>query len=268
MKNLLPVVLLLILAAACRAPKKISSVMVIRDSTAVAVTPTESDSVRLLMETQARMNEKHIDFNTFSAKIKMDYRDSKDRKYDFNAFVRIRKDSVIWVSVIAALGIEAFRVMITPDSVAILDKLEKTVQYQRVEYLQQITQLPFDFRTLQDLIIGNPVYTEGDVKSFQDNGNVYTMSLFGPFFKHFLTLDKGSTNLLFSKLDDIDPARSRSANLTYQDYQPNGRWQFSQVRRITLAERTKVDVDMEFRQVEFDKPQNYPFSVPRNYKLK
>jgi hypothetical protein len=29
-----------------------------------------------------------------------------------------------------------------------------------------------------------------------------------------------------------------------------------------------VEVDMEFRQVEFDKPQNYPFSVPRNYKLK
>jgi hypothetical protein len=268
MKNLFPVLLLLILAAACRAPKKISSVMVIRDTAAVVVIPTESDSVRILRETRARMSENHIEFNTFSAKIKVDYRDNKDRKYDFNAFVRIRKDSVIWVSVIAALGIEAFRVMITPDSVAILDKLEKTIQYQRVEYLQQITQLPFDFRTLQDLIIGNPVYTEGDVKSFQYNGNVYTMSMIGPFFKHFMTLDKSSVQLLFSKLDDIDPARSRSANLAYEDYQPNGKWQFSQVRRITLAERTKVDVDMEFRQVEFDKPQNYPFSVPRNYKLK
>lgn len=268
MKNIIPVLLLLILAAACRAPKKISSVMVIRDTATVAVIPTESDSVRIFRETRARMKENHIEFNTFSAKIKVDYLDSKDRKYDFNAFVRIRKDSVIWVSVIAALGIEAFRVIIRPDSVAILDKLEKTIQYQRVEYLQQITQLPFDFSTLQDLIIGNPVYTEGDVKSFQYNGNVYTMSMIGPFFKHFLTLDKGNVNLLFSKLDDIDPARSRSANLVYEDYQPNGKWQFSQSRRITLVERTKVDVDMEFRQVEFDKPQNYPFSVPKNYKLK
>jgi hypothetical protein len=268
MKNLLPVLLVLILAASCRAPKKISSVMVIRDSVPAVVSPLESDSARILRETRARMEEKYIEFNTFSAKIKVDYRDSKDRKYDFNAFVRIRKDSVIWVSVIAALGIEAFRVMITPDSVAILDKLEKTIQYQRVEYLQQITQLPFDFQTLQDLVIGNPVYSEGDVRSFQDNGNVYTLSMIGPFFKHFLTLDKSSINLLYSKLDDIDPSRSRSANLAYDDYQANGRWQFSQSRKIMLAERTRVEVDMEFRQVEFDKPQNYPFSVPRNYKLK
>jgi hypothetical protein len=268
MKNLLFLLLTIVLLASCRSTRKISSVMVIKDSTVVDTNPIESDSARIVHETIARMEQKHIDFNTFSAKVKVDYRDSKDRKYDFNAFIRIRNDSVIWVSVIAALGIEAFRVLITPDSVAILDKLEKTIQYQTVDYLQQITQLPFDFQTLQDLIIGNPVFTEGDVRSFQDKGSQYTLSMIGPFFKHFMTIDKTSTNLLYSKLDDIDPARSRTANLAYDDYQPNGTWQFANLRRITLAEKTKVDVDMEFKQVEFNKQQNYPFSVPRNYKLK
>jgi hypothetical protein len=268
MKNLLFLLLTIALLASCRSTRKISSVMVIKDSTVVDTNPIESDSARIVHETIARMEQKHIDFNTFSAKVKVDYRDSKDRKYDFNAFIRIRNDSVIWVSVIAALGIEAFRVLITPDSVAILDKLEKTIQYQTVDYLQQITQLPFDFQTLQDLIIGNPVFTEGDVRSFQDKGSQYTLSMIGPFFKHFMTIDKTSTNLLYSKLDDIDPARSRTANLAYDDYQPNGTWQFANLRRITLAEKTKVDVDMEFKQVEFNKQQNYPFSVPRNYKLK
>jgi hypothetical protein len=268
MKNLLFLLLTIALLASCRSTRKISSVMVIKDSAVVDTNPIESDSARIVHETIARMEQKHIDFNTFSAKVKVDYRDSKDRKYDFNAFIRIRNDSVIWVSVIAALGIEAFRVLITPDSVAILDKLEKTIQYQTVDYLQQITQLPFDFQTLQDLIIGNPVFTEGDVRSFQDKGSQYTLSMIGPFFKHFMTIDKTSTNLLYSKLDDIDPARSRTANLAYDDYQPNGTWQFANLRRITLAEKTKVDVDMEFKQVEFNKQQNYPFSVPRNYKLK
>lgn len=268
MRNLLFCALVILLAASCRSSRKISSVMTIKDTTTAIVVQANPDSTRILEETMARMQQKRIDFTTFAAKVKVDYRDSKDRKYDFNAFIRIRKDSVMWVSVIAALGIEAFRVMIRPDSVVILDKLEKTVQYQSVEYLQEITQLPFDFSTLQDLIIGNPVYTSGDRKAFQEKGDVYTMSIIGPFFKHFMTIDKPSANLLFSKLDDIDPARSRTANLAYDDYQPNGNWQFANRRRITLAEKAKVDVDMEFRQVEFDKPQNYPFSVPRNYKLK
>lgn len=268
MKNLLFLIISIALLGGCRSSRKISSVMVIKDTAVVTINPVDTDSARIVHETITRMKEKIIDFNTFAAKVKVDYRDSKDRKYDFNAFIRIRKDSVIWVSVIAALGIEAFRVLIKPDSVAILDKLEKTIQYQRVDYLQQITQLPFDFQTLQDLIIGNPVYTQGDVKSFQDKGSQYTMSVIGPFFKHFMTIDKASTSLLLSKLDDIDPARSRTANLAYDDYQPNGTWLFANLRRITLAEKTKVEVDMDFKQVEFNKPQNYPFSVPRNYKLK
>jgi Domain of unknown function (DUF4292) len=268
MKNLLFLALAVALLASCRSTRKISSVMVIKDTSVAVVSPVEDDSARIVRETMSRLGERRIDFNTFAAKVKVDYRDSKDRKYDFNAFIRIRKDSVIWVSVIAALGIEAFRVIIRPDSVAILDKLEKTIQYQSVDYLQQITQLPFDFETLQDLIIGNPVYMKGDIKSFQDRGSQYVLSMIGPFFKHFMTIEKSNTNLLLSKLDDIDPGRSRTASLAYDDYQPNGTWQFANLRRITLAEKTKVDVDMEFKQVEFNKPQNYPFSVPRNYKLK
>lgn len=268
MKNLLLLLLTIALLASCRSTRKISTVMVIRDSTAAPIVQTDSDSVRRVQATLLKMDSNYIRFTTFAAKVKVDYRDSKDRKYDFNCFIRMHRDSVIWVSVIAALGIEAFRVKITPDSVAILDKLEKTIQYQRVEYLQQITQLPFDFYLLQDLIVGNPVYTKGELKSFQDNGNVYTMSMIGNFFKHFMTLDRNNANLLVSKLDDVDPARSRTANLAYDDYQPSGRWQFANIRRITLAEKTKVDLDLEFKQVEFDVPQTYPFSVPKNYKLK
>jgi hypothetical protein len=43
---------------------------------------------------------------------------------------------------------------------------------------------------------------------------------------------------------------------------------FANTRRLTLAEKERVDLLLEFRQVEFDQPQNYPFSIPKNYKLK
>jgi hypothetical protein len=238
------------------------------DSAVVVINPQNSDSARLINEALEKIGKNRIIFNTFSAKIKIDYKDSKDRNYDFNAFVRIKKDSIMWVSVIAALGIEAFRVLITPDSVMIQDKLNKTIQYQSVSYLQELTQLPFDFSTLQDLIIGNPVYLTGDVKTYKEDGNLITMSTLGTLFKHLMTFEKNQFNLMFSKLDDVDLARSRSANLAYDKYEPNGQWQFATVRRITLAEKSRLDVDMEFKQVEFEKAQNYPFTIPRNYKLK
>lgn len=261
--------IMLVLTVGCRSSRKISNTMIIKEDTAVVViNPIASDSAKLVQDVFGNIEKKHIDFNTFSAKVKMDYKDSKDRNYDFNAFIRIRKDSIIWVSVIAALGIEAFRVLITPDSVMIQDKLNKTIQYQTVAYLQEITQLPFDFSTLQDLIIGNPVYVTGEVKTYKDDGSLVTMTMLGSLFKHLMTFEKSQYNLMFSKLDDIDITRSRSANLAYDKYEPNGEWQFATVRRVTLAEKTRVDVNMEFKQVEFNKAQNYPFNIPRGYKLK
>jgi hypothetical protein len=257
------------LASGCRSTKKISTTMTIKTDTSIVVnSPLETDSLKLIKDAFGKIEKNHIDFNTFSAKVKMDYRDSKDRSYDFNAFIRIKKDSIIWVSVIAALGIEAFRVLITPDSIKIQDKLNKTIQFKTVAYIKEITQLPFDFSTLQDLIIGNPVYVTGEVKMYKDDGSLVTMSMLGSLFKHLMTFEKNQFNLMFSKLDDVDITRNRSANLAYDKYEANGKWQFATVRRITVAEKTRVDVDMEFKQVEFEKPQNYPFSIPRNFKLK
>jgi hypothetical protein len=268
MKIILGFLVALILLASCRSSRKIVTVMTVKDTATVVTAPVESDSARLAHEAMTRVQSTRIDFNTFSAKIKVDYRDSKDRKYDFNAFVRIRKDSIMWVSVIATLGIEAFRVRITPDSVIILDKVNKTVQYKAASYLREITQLPGDFQTLQDLIIGNPVFTDAELVAYQDDGGQINMSMIGPFFKHFMTMEKINFDLLLSKLDDTDPARSRTASLEYDAYEPNGKWRFSNIRRVTLAEKTKIDVDLEFKQVEFDKPLSFPFSIPRNYKLK
>lgn len=267
MRILLVFFMLGTLAMSCRSTRKITQV-VTKDSTAILVPPTADDSVRLVEETFAQIKRNNIDFNTFSAKVKVDYRDSKERKYDFNTFMRIRKDSTIWVSIIAALGIEAFRVVITPDSIKILDKLEKTYDMKPLSYLQEITKLPFDFKTLQDIIIGNPVYTEGDVTSIKQSDEMITMSLAGDFFKHLMTFRKSDYILLTSKLDDIDKSKNRTANLAYEDHSSDGTIRFSNRRKINIAEKTNLDVDLEFKQVEFNKQLSYPFSIPRNYKMK
>lgn len=268
MRHILITVLVLSALASCRPARKITEVVARKDSLSQPVDTSAQDSVRRVRASYERISSNRIEYSTFSSKIRVDYRDSKGRVIDFNVFVRMRKDSVIWASIIGALGVEGFRVMIRPDSVVILDKLEKTVQHMSVAGLQELTQLPFDFRTLQELLVGNPVYMDGDLKAYREEPGVVSMSLFGGFFKHLLTFTRSDMLLQSSKLDDIDPVRSRTAKLVYEDYQPNGRWMFSGRRQLTLAEKSRIDVLMEFRQVEFDLPLSYPFSIPRNYKLK
>ena len=263
-------VLVLLFHQGCRPARKVTTVAVRTDTIVrtVVVDVPVVDSAKIMAETIARIAGNRIAYKTFAAKIKVGYKDSKDKNLDFNAFIRMQKDSVIWASIIAALGVEAFRVMVTPDSVMIMDKLEKTIRYTTISELQTITKLPFDFGTLQELLVGNPVYMEGEMKSYREDGSLLSMSMIGPFFRHLLTFSKPGLELVKSDLDDVDSLRKRRATLSYEDYQPAGKWVFANTRRLTLAEKERVDLLLEFRQVEFDQPQNYPFSIPKNYKLK
>src|SRR4026208_2558948 len=119
----------LINVIACRSTKTLHKTMEKKDSVVVS-TPRDShaDSVAFMQEVYKAVQGHHISFNTFSGKIKVNFDDSRGKNNDFNAFIRIRKDSVIWVSINAALGIEAFRIMITPDSVKVLNKIDKEAQ--------------------------------------------------------------------------------------------------------------------------------------------
>lgn len=252
--------------ASCRSTRKITTVIAKKDSAVVVINPAESDSAKSVRATLAKINAKKISFTTFSSKVKVGYSDD-NRKLDFSAFIRMKKDSVIWVSIIAALNIEAFRVMITPDSVVILDKLNRTVQHKPLSYLQGITHVPFDYHTLEDLIIGNPVYLDKTIVAYADQGEKLSLSTVGEAFKHYLTVGKADLNLLFSKLDDVDQSRSRTANLAYSEYVAAGNWMFAGLRNITLSEKTKLEINLDFKQVEFEKPMTFPFSIPKNYRV-
>jgi hypothetical protein len=260
-------VLFSFLAVACRSTKKIQTAISKKDTVQIVrVDNTKFDSSRFINDVYKGIQQNHIDYNTFSAKIKVDYRGGDGKNYDFNAFLRMKKDSVIWVSINAALGIEAFRILITPDSVKVLNKLDKVAQLRSMNYLQEVTQLPLDFHALQELLIGNPIFLDSNIVSFRrDEASISLMSM-GALFKHYITVDNAGYLVSSSKLDDAEMGRSRTAVLSYGDYETKDNVRFATKRRISLAEQSKLDVSLEFKQFNFNESLNYPFSVPKNYR--
>ncbi|HEX9510565.1 MAG TPA: DUF4292 domain-containing protein [Puia sp.] len=265
---------------ACRSAKKIQKVMAVpssRKDTVVAgpvdtpVPPVDrkADSLRVIRQTLGQLAKNRIDFQTFSSKMKVHYEGGDGKDYEFNAFIHIKKDSLIWLSINLGLGIEAFRVLITPDSVKILDKLKKVARLRSVSYLQEEIHLPIDFRTLQDLLIGNPIYLDSSNILFykKEQAGVSLLSI-GSLFKNYLTLNSGDNTLRHSKLDDIDPMRARTCDLTYGDYEQKDTLRFSTYRKISVAEKSKVDIELSYKQNRFNEPLSFSFTVPKNYKRK
>lgn len=264
-------IILLYSINSCRSTKKLQTAINKKDTQVVVVNQraTNTDSLKGASDILKSIEKNRINFNTFSAKIKVQYQDSKGKQPDFIAFVRLYKDSVLWVSINATfLSIEAFRILITKDTIIILNKLNKQVEYHPFSYIEDIAQIPINFSILQDIIIGNPIYTGDSIVAFRQTENHILISTVGQFFKNLITVSADNHLIERSKLDDIDVGQNRTADISYGDYEKNGSFDFATYREITVAEKTKVDISLLFKQYEFNRELSFPFSIPRNYKTK
>jgi hypothetical protein len=260
--------LLMAAMTSCRSTKSIQTAIGRKDTVQVVqVVDAHADSMQFIKNVLDTIHRNKIDFQTFNAKIKVDFEGGDGKKNDFNAFIRLKKDSALWVSINALLGIEAFRVLITRDSVKVVDKLNKTVSLRSMEYLQEVTKMPMTFKDLQDLLVGNPLFLDSNISSYKKEERSISLVSLGRLFKHFLTVNKDDYTLQHSKLDDVDALRARTAYLTYGDYQltKNGT-KFSAYRRITVSEKSKLDIVMQYKQFDFNADLSFPFTIPRNYK--
>ncbi|MDP4259342.1 MAG: DUF4292 domain-containing protein [Bacteroidota bacterium] len=271
------------MAVSCRSTKSIRRAMAVqhKDSAAIVVLPAtdsarlqskedlRNDSMRVMHTALEGLDSNRINFSTFSAKVRVNYEGGEGNGSDFTAYIHIKKDSLIWVSVSALLGIEAFRMLITPDSVIILDKLKKIVRIRRVNYLQQEIHMPVDFKALQDLLVGNPMYLDtGNVLFYKREQAGLSIMTIDSLFKNYTTLNATDHTLRHSKLDDTDPMRARSCDLTYGDYDLRDGMRFSTYRKISVAEKSKLDIELSFKQYNFNTPLSFTFSIPKNYKRK
>ncbi len=229
----------------------------------------KDDSITTARELLVSLQGQRLDFRTFSAKIKTDYQDDKGKQPDFNAFVRLQKDSALWVSINASfLNIEAYRVLIKPDSIIILNKLAKEYEKHPFSYLSELTHIPLTFPVLQDLLIGNPIFVGDSIASYQIAGNQILLSTPGDIFKNLLTISADTKLLARSQLEDSNTGSNRTANISYNDYEMADEKKFSMSRRIIITEKSKIEIALDYKQVEFNKELSMPFSVPPNYKLK
>lgn len=257
----------------CRTTKKVQTIQtaITKKDTTQTVKVKEAptvDSAAIIKNIMSKVMQQKIDFTTFSATIKADYESAADSK-NFKVYLYIKKDEAIYLRLVGSfLGIskEGFAVKITKDSVIVLNKIDKIVQYRSLSSLQEVTKIPFDFTTLQDLFIGNPIFVNNNIVSYKAGESQLSVLMMGNIFKHLVNLDNSDYKILHSKLDDIDDMRSRTCDISYSNYENKPGFNFSTYRKISVAEKSKLDVWMDFKQYAFNEPLTYVFNIPKSYK--
>ncbi len=101
-----------------------------------------------------------LKFDYLTSRGKITYKDPT-QEFTSPVDIRMKRDSVIWMSVKPMLGIEAARIMITKDSVLIIDRYNKNMMLFSFDSLSRKVNFPLDFKMVEAMMIGNlPISVE------------------------------------------------------------------------------------------------------------
>ena len=235
---------------------------------------TAVDSVFQLMQ------EHQFDYKWFSGKFSADYKQG-DEKKSFSGQFRIRKDSVIWLSIYAAMNIEVFRIMITPDSIKMLNRLKKTYFSKGVNFINEQFNTDVDFDILQSLLMGvDFAYYETDKFTLAINENRYKLSTMGrgklkKYVKTQEDLEKVMVQNMWINPENfkimkqsIKQVKSPNKKViaTYEDFRPVGDQIFPFSIHFKVVDEKPVILNMQYKNIIINQKLSFPFKVPKKYK--
>lgn len=111
-----------------------------------------------------------FDFDYLQTKSKIKF-SSPDKSISSSATIRMKKDSIIWVSLSPIFGIEAARGYINQDTIVFFDRVNKETHRYNYKSLSKMLNFEVDFQMVQSIILGNQVFEFTTEDSYSKRGD-------------------------------------------------------------------------------------------------
>ena len=196
----------------------------------------------------------------------------KGNKQGANLSVRVRRDSIIWVSGGLA-GFEGVRAVLTRDSVRVVNRLEKTYFSGGYDYLTKLLNVPVSFAQMQTLLLGDylpaPAGTKPTVATEEAARQRVSYNLSSVLVEHLL--QAGNTGRVQQLRLSDEPAK-RNLTVDYTDFQPLDAQQPLPFARALFVQAQQpsagaVTAAINYNKVEVSRTRlSFPFAVPKGYR--
>ncbi len=196
--------------------------------------------------------------------------------YSISGALRIRKDSAIFISITPVLGIEMARILITPDTVKMINRMESSYFVGDMRLINSLLNTDLDFYMLQALLTGRDFshFTTDAFRLSEDRGMLLLHNAMrtragrasgGLSFEHFLWLDKNSYRISQTSLSER--GAGRSIQTRYPSYiSASGRYFPDQLQVVFADAASRADLSLRLSRFVIDQPQDFGFSIPARYR--
>lgn len=239
----------------CKAKKLISS-------SSAAVSGTSALNKAALLDTIILHQ---TNFKTFTTKANTNL-SIDDKSYEVTLNIRIKKDELIWISITAVAGIEVARVMITPDSLKVMDRFNDEYLKKPFSFIEEFTNPQVDYATVEALLVGNCVpLALGDKNVLVRSSSGIILSGKSKSLGFELALDKGLKPIKTSLKDDL---AQQVLNVLINNFENiNEIYLPSNVSIDSKSGSKQIKAQMEYNKTQLDVPLDFPFNVPKRFSV-
>ena len=171
---------------------------------------------------------------------------------------KLQKDKQMWLSIKPMLGIEAVRVLIRPDSVFVLDRINKAYLAKPFDWLSNMSQAPLSYAALQDIWMNNVGFLDGMSVSQSTDGPLEFQQL-GITYK----LLPAKTPVKAARLE-VQQAQQQLSVEYLQWQEMEKQWLPAQLKMAIKGKQSGV-IELNFSKFAIENGQTYPFSIPGSY---
>lgn len=229
---------------------------------------------RTLQETLAGMRQNETSFTflstRFSGSASID-----GVNHNISGTLRIKSDSAIFVSVTPLLGIEIARLLVTPDTVKLVNRLDNTFYAGNMAVLNRMFGTYLDFQMLQSLMVGNDFshFSSDGFKASQENGNIILFSgnrypaknSDNHQFQHRLVINGETYRITENLLHETGP--QRSLQVKYNGFSHIGDQLMPQEISMVFSDASgQTAVNLRFSRTVLNEERSFAFTIPNHYR--
>ena len=214
-----------------------------------------------------RLKIQELDFDYLQAKSKLEYDDGM-QNFNANATIRIRQDSLIWIS-ISSTGVEVIRSIIQKDSIFVIDRINKQYREFSFDSLQRAYNIPFDYDMVQSVLVGNLIKTRKSNDKVVKNDDFFILKQ----NSDNLSIDNfvNSKTMKIEKVKVRETPSDSNMEIKYEDFQMNNEVLFPHKNSVFLSYNRNnsnlvSQLDIKFSRVAInEKKIKFPFNIPNRY---
>jgi hypothetical protein len=210
--------------------------------------------------------EQNFDKKTIHARLSAKYRGYKSSA-TIGIKLRLEKDKTIWMSA-TKLGIPIAKLKITPSRVIYYEKIQKVYFDGDFSLLSKWLGTDLNFDKIQNMLLGQSLFDlkKGKYNAVVQNDSYVISPKRNPKLYSFLLI-MNPDNFKMDKQEIRHAKKDQTLSVSYPKYNEIKGEQFPNHILIKAKDEKKLTtINIQYRQVEFDKKLSFPFTVPKGYK--